>query len=61
MGKWRFSGIEIVYGVKPVRDKYSDQGSCPKYDVCENTVYQWRKKLRWADPEQTEAGQGPRK
>jgi len=29
MGKWRFSGIEIVYGVKPVRDKYSDQGSAP--------------------------------
>ena len=50
MGQSRFSQIEIVYAVKQVEMGAPIKEIASKYGVCENTVYQWRKKYGGLSP-----------
>lgn len=50
MRKSRFSETEIVYAVKQVEMGISVKEIARKYGVCENTVYQWRRKYNGLSP-----------
>ena len=50
MRQSRFSPTEIVYAVKQVEMGVPIKEIARKYGVCENTVYQWRKKYDGLSP-----------
>ena len=50
MRKSRFSETEIVYAVKQVEMGIPVKEIARKYGVCENTVYQWRRKYDGLSP-----------
>ena len=50
MRQSRFSQTEIVYPVKQVGMGVPIKEVARKYGVCENTVYQWRKKYDGLSP-----------
>ena len=50
MRKSRFSQTEIVYAVKQVEMGVPIKEIARKHGVCENTVYQWRKKYDGLSP-----------
>jgi len=50
MRQSRFSQTEIVYAVKQVEMGVPIKEIARKYGVCENTVYQWRKKYDGLSP-----------
>ena len=50
MRQSRFSQTEIVYAVKQVGMGVPIKEVARKYGVCENTVYQWRKKYDGLSP-----------
>ncbi len=50
MRQSRFSQTEIVYAVKQVEMGVPIKEVARKYGVCENTVYQWRKKYDGLSP-----------
>ena len=50
MRKSRFSETEIVYAVKQIEMGVPIKEVARKYGVCENTVYQWRKKYDGLSP-----------
>ena len=50
MRQSRFSQTEIVYAVKQVEMGIPIKEVARKYGVCENTVYQWRKKYDGLSP-----------
>lgn len=50
MRKSRFSETEIVYAVKQVEMGVSVKEIARKYRVCENTVYQWRRRYDGLSP-----------
>ena len=50
MRQSRFSQTEIVYAVKQVEMGVPIKEVARKYGVCENTIYQWRKKYDGLSP-----------
>jgi putative transposase len=50
MRQSRFSQTEIVYAVKQVEMGVPIKEIARKYGVCENTIYQWRKKYDGLSP-----------
>ena len=50
MRKSWFSETEIVYAVKQIEMGVAIKELARKYGVCENTVYQWRKKYDGLSP-----------
>jgi putative transposase len=50
MRKSRFSETEIVYAVKQVEMGVLVKEIARKYRVCENTVYQWRRRYDELSP-----------
>ena len=50
MRQSRFSQTEIVYAVKQVEMGVPIKEVAREYGVCENTVYQWRKKYDGLSP-----------
>jgi len=50
MRQSRFTQTEIVYAVKQVEMGVPIKEVARKYGVCENTVYQWRKKYDGLSP-----------
>jgi len=55
MRQSRFTQTEIVYVVKQVEMGISIKEVARKYGVCENTVYQWRKKYDGLSPSELKA------